>query len=193
MANPIVTIGYNPVVVGTRYCGNTACSSHLRMHLNKPMYSGSQLINKPRKLPSRTTLLTREGIITGWRASLHVYAQQQRGRPRDRTGRPWLVLEGELTEPVTGVSGFSIHMFPVNEPSVGQAEIPSVGSFIRTKPVLEGVVELSEPEFGFIATLLSSGRVTSCSLAFQQPHYGRALIASINFSSERPTPEDEAD
>ncbi|VVE46512.1 hypothetical protein PCE31106_04418 [Pandoraea cepalis] len=150
-------------------------------------------MNKQRKRQSTTTLLSRDGVITSWRASLFVYAERRRGGPRERKGRAWLVVEGELTEPVAGVSGYSIHMFPGNEPSVGQSEIPSVGSFIRTKPMMEGVIELSEREFGFISTLLSSGRVLFCSVAFQPPRYGRALIASIDFSSAPPTSPEEAD
>lgn len=139
-----------------------------------------------RKRHSRTTLLSREGAITGWRASLHVFAERRRGGPRERKGCPWIVIEGELTEPVAGVCAFSIHMFPVTEPCVGRAEIPSVGSFIRAKPVMDGVVELSEREFDFVLTLLTSGRIASCSVAFLPPRYGRALIASIGFSSDPP-------
>jgi len=143
-----------------------------------------------RKRPSRTTLLSREGAITAWRASLHVFAERRRGEPRERKGSPWLVIEGELTEPVAGVSAFSIHMFPVTGPRVGQAEIPSVGSFIRAKPVMDGVVELAEREFDFVLTLLTSGRIASCSVAFQPPRYGRALIASIGFSSDPALPDE---
>jgi len=149
-------------------------------------------MKKLRKGPSRPTLLSREGVITRWRASLHVLAERHRGGPRERKGSAWLTLEGELTEPVAGVSGFSIHVFPVTEPCVGQAEIPSVGSFIRVKPVMDGVVELSGEEFNFIVTLAASGRIASCSVAFQPPRYGRALIASVGFSSDPPAPEDES-
>ncbi|WP_244222767.1 hypothetical protein [Cupriavidus lacunae] len=151
----------------------------------------SQVMSERKTRPSRATLLTRDGVITGWRASLHVLAERQRGGPRERKGSTWLVLEGELTEPVAGVSGFSIHVFPVSEPCVGQAEIPSVGSFIRTKPVMDGVVELSEREFDFVVTLVAAGRIASCSVAFQPPRYRRALIARVSFSSDPPTPEDE--
>ncbi|MFJ1253849.1 hypothetical protein [Cupriavidus sp. CuC1] len=150
------------------------------------------MIKKVQRGLSQSTLLTREGIITGWRASLHVLAERHRGGLRERKGSAWLVLEGELTEPVSGVSGFSIHMFPVTEPFVGQAQIPSVGSFIRVKPVMDGVVELSDREFDFVVTLVASGRIASCSVAFQPPRYGRALIASIGFSSDPPTLDDEA-
>ncbi|QQX83746.1 hypothetical protein JJQ59_15190 [Cupriavidus necator] len=102
-----------------------------------------------------------------------------------------MILEGEWTEPVTGVSRYAFHLFPVSEPCVGQAGVPSVGSFIRTKPVMDGVVELSGKEFDFVVTLAASGRTASCSVAFQPPRYGRVLIVRGSFGTDPPTPDDE--
>lgn len=92
---------------------------------------------------------------------------------------------------MAGVSRYTFHLFPVSDPCVSQAGVPSVGSFIRTKPVMDGVVELSDKEFDFVVTLAASGRIASCSVAFQPPRYGRALIVRVSFGTDPPTPDDE--
>lgn len=92
---------------------------------------------------------------------------------------------------MAGVSRYAFHLFPISEPCVGQAGVPSVGSFIRTKPVMDGVVELSDKEFDFVVTLAAAGRIASCSVAFQPPRYGRALIVRVSFSTDPPTLDDE--
>ena len=110
-----------------------------------------------RALPS--TLLTRCGGVSSWQASLHVLAERRRGGPRERKSSVWLTLEGEWTEPVAG--GFSLcvsrvsRLGAVRRPSF--RPVPSVGRFIRTKPVMDGVVELSDKEFDFVVALEASG------------------------------------
>lgn len=136
-------------------------------------------------------LLSREAVVTNWRADLRAYAEWHRRRgERIRHGRISLELEGTLSEPVLGVTHFTMTVFSAAAIEMGQAEIPAVGSFIRTKPVMDGVVELLEQEFNVLMMLAISGQLTACSVAFQTPRYGRSLISSVGFSSALPERND---
>lgn len=97
-----------------------------------------------------------------------------------------LDIRGEFTTPVRDISTFTLRINPEAEPSLGNAEIPCVGVWTSVKPAFNGSVDLSDREFDLVRTMASSGKLVSVHLNFQQPHYGKSLIASVSFSSDSP-------
>ena len=100
-------------------------------------------------------------------------------------------IEGELTEPVVGISQFSIMAYVDSNPVAGQAEVPSIGVFTAIKPVLQGAIDLSPSEFQSLLTMASAGMLRSCYFAFTKPRYGSALIVNADFSSRATDELDE--
>ena len=141
------------------------------------------------KKPPKRELLSREGAITGWSADVHIMARTVRPDSRERATAIYLDIRGEFSAPVKGVGCFSLQVWPSERAGVGNAEIPSVGSFMKAKPVLQGFIVLSVLEFQSLLTLATSGQLRHCSCDFQEPHYGSALISSVLFSSEPPAAE----
>lgn len=123
--------------------------------------------------------------VSSWDASLFVYVEKLSGKTTRQTLQS-LQLKGKLLAPIKNNTGFQLTAFQDKTPSVGNAEIPCVGSIIATKPLIDAVVTLSEQEFQVLLSLATSGRLASVHLSFQEPRYGTALIASISFSSQPP-------
>ncbi len=94
-----------------------------------------------------------------------------------------MYVEGEFTEPVAGVSQFSIMAYVNANPVVGQAEVPSIGAFTAIKPVLQGAIDLSPNEFQSLLTMASAGLLRSCYVVFTKPRYRSALIVTADFNS----------
>jgi hypothetical protein len=132
-------------------------------------------------------LLSRCGKITSWHAGLLVRADQPRGRPPSRESRTSIRLAGEFTAPVGEVSRFMFQIDTKENPSTGNSDVPSVGSFISIKPELQGVVVLSEAEFQKLLILVASARLDWCFVSFTSPFRRSALIVSIDFSTRSPS------
>jgi hypothetical protein len=151
-------------------------------------------VNQPQRAKKRNVkvkkrdLLPREGRVLDWTVDIHVRAEGSKVS-RKRESSRYLILEGEFTEPLGGVTSFLLQLSPDPEPTVGAREIPSVGSVIQVKPNIQAVASLTPDEFHYLFLLASSGKLRSVYMAVQEPHYGRALIASFSFSSREP--EDE--
>ncbi|AEG70112.1 hypothetical protein RSPO_c02820 [Ralstonia solanacearum Po82] len=93
-------------------------------------------------------------------------------------------VEGEFTEPVAGISQFSIMAYVDANPIIGQAEVPAIGAFTAIKPVLQGAISLSSSEFQSLLTMVSAGMLRSCYFAFTKPRYRSALIVTADFNSK---------
>jgi len=100
-------------------------------------------------------------------------------------------IEGELTEPIAGTSQFSIMVYVHANPVVGQRDVPSIGAFIAIKPVLQGVIDLSQSEFQSLLSMASTGMLRSCYFAFTKPRYRSAKIVTADFSSRAADELDE--
>ncbi|MFM0473045.1 hypothetical protein [Paraburkholderia strydomiana] len=100
-----------------------------------------------------------------------------------------ILFEGELTEPVGDVTRFLIQVSPSDKPDIGNADVPSVGAFISTKPELQGVIDMSEGHFNQLLTVACSGALAWCFVAFTVPFRRSALIVSINFTTRPPDDE----
>jgi len=97
-------------------------------------------------------------------------------------------VEGELIEPINGVSAFSLMAYVAVDPSIGNAEVPCIGSFRVIKPTVTGAIDMTPSEFQYLLTMASAG--TPCYLAFSKPRWRSALIVSVDFST-RPASEYE--
>jgi hypothetical protein len=133
-------------------------------------------------------LLVREGIVLDCTTDIFVRAEGVK-LSRTRESSRYLILEGDFTEPLNGVSKFSMHVHTEAEPHLGNREIPSLGSILRLKPEIQPVVTLTPGEFQSLLILASGGKLRSVRVVFQKPHYGHALISSMSFSSSEPEGE----
>lgn len=136
-------------------------------------------------------LLQRSGDIKRLRASLSIRADKPRSLPPERVTMLTMNIEGEFTEPVAGTAQFSIMAYVNANPVVGKKEVPSIGAFIAIKPVLQGVIDLSQSEFQSLLTMASTGMLRSCYFAFTKPRYRSALIVTADFNSKTADELDE--
>lgn len=143
-------------------------------------------MKKAKSTRRRREVQFRYGLITGWQFDMHIQADRLRADMAKRESRTYLELKGELTEPLAGVTQFSILIFISEEPKAGLGEVASIGSFTRIKPSLQGALDLSRAEFQTLTQIVAAQQLRSCYVAFQTPHYGHALIVSISFSTGLP-------
>lgn len=129
-------------------------------------------------------LLQRSGEIKQVHISLSVRADQPRSLPPERKTMLTIDIEGEFTEPVAGVSQFSMMAFVDADPTIGQTKTPAIGSFTAVKPVLQGGIDLSPSEFQSLLTMAAAGMLRSCYLVFTKPRYRSALIVTADFNSK---------
>lgn len=135
-------------------------------------------------------LLPRTGEIKRVRASLSIRADKPRSLPPERVTMFSIDIEGELTEPVAGTSQFSIMVYVNENPVVSKTGVPSIGTVIGIKPVVQGVIDLSPSEFQSLLTMASAGMLRSCYVCITKPRYRSARIVTADFSS---TTVDELD
>lgn len=147
-----------------------------------------------KKRTEEREMLTREGEVTGWRAEVwaHNIAIGQETRLLDeyrktpeRDARPSITVLGAFCNDLKGVSQFEIFVMP-GKPNLGKAEILSVGTIFKVKPVIEARITLSEIEYQTVLTLATTGHLRHVSCEFQTPRYGTALVSSLTFSSHKP-------
>ncbi|RZF31203.1 hypothetical protein EVC45_04445 [Paraburkholderia sp. UYCP14C] len=144
-------------------------------------------MDKPKHRHRRRELLSRYGRVTAWHASLFEHADRPRGQPAGREARASIQLEGEFTEPVGDTTRFLIQVSPTDKPDIGNTDVPNVGAFISIKPVLQGVVDMTECRFQQLLTLAASGRLAWCFVSFTMPYRRSALIVSPDGRANSPT------
>lgn len=133
------------------------------------------------RVRSSREIISREGSVTGWRASVH--AMNLHTANFERREAAVLDVYGTFDEPVKGVSAFEFMLVP-GPLTLGNAEIASVGVILKAKPKLEGVVRLSVLEYQTALFLAASGELRSCTCSFQSPRYGSGLIATFTLGSQ---------
>ncbi|MDO3519098.1 hypothetical protein ACQCQ6_02955 [Ralstonia pseudosolanacearum] len=146
---------------------------------------------RPGRKGRSNELLNRSGDIKQVHASIGIRADKPRSLPPERKAMLTIDIEGELTEPVAGTSQFSIMAYVSENPVVGTREVPSIGAFIAIKPVLQGVIDLSQSEFQSLLSMASTGMLRSCYFAFTKPRYRSAKIVTADFSSRAADELDE--
>lgn len=148
------------------------------------MTSSTKQAKRTHRLPKRA-MVSRAGSVTDWGGYVFVYGDRRNGESV-RQSLLSLDIRGQFTSPVRGVSAFALRVTPESEPGLGNAEIPCVGVWTAAKPAFDGGVYLSDREFGLLLAMATAGKLLSVHLNFQEPHYGKALIASVSFSSDPP-------
>jgi hypothetical protein len=128
-------------------------------------------------------MLRRVGRIESWGGYVYVSADRERSGP-ERRSLHGLKLKGSLNEPVAGVSTFELTVYGDPRAIASPGDVPAIGSWLKVKPVMDGLVMLTEREFDLLLALAQGGKLVSVGLSFQKPHYGRGLIISSDFSSE---------
>jgi hypothetical protein len=81
-------------------------------------------------------------LVNGWECSVFVHAEVKHGAA-ERASMRVREVRGYLDAPVKTVRAFKLTVFPESEPTVGAAEIPSVGSVVSMRECLNAVVILS--------------------------------------------------
>jgi hypothetical protein len=140
-------------------------------------------MSRPGRKRRSDELLQRSGDIKRLRVSLSIRADKPRSLPPERVTMLTIDIDSELREPIAGTSQFSIMAYVSVKPVVGTREVPSIGAFIAIKPVLQGVIDLSQSEFQSLLTMASAGMLRSCYFAFTKPRYRSAKIVTADFSS----------
>lgn len=136
--------------------------------------------------PKRSTKderLRRVGLVESWGGYMYLSADRERSGV-ERRSMHGLKLKGALTDPVAGVSTFELTVCSDPRACASSGDVPAIGSWLKVKPVLDGLVMLAEREFDLVLALAVGGRLASISVSFQKPHYGHGLITSVSFSSE---------
>ncbi len=139
------------------------------------------------KRTSKSKLDHRFGTVTKCSASISVRAQRSRGLPAERMSMCAVEIEGNFIEPISGQSLFSILAYGDADVGVGNADVSSVGAITSMKPVVSRQVSnyrgTSSKRF---LTLVSTGQLRSCRVAFTKPRWGSALIVSLDFNTKTP-------
>ena len=136
--------------------------------------------------PKRSTKderLRRVGLVESWGGYLYLSADRERSGV-ERRSMHGLKLKGTLTDPVSGVSAFELTVCSDPRACASSGDVPAIGSWLKAKPVLDGLVMLAEREFDLVLALAVGGKLVSIGLGFQKPHYGHSLITSVDFSSD---------
>jgi hypothetical protein len=127
--------------------------------------------------------LRRVGLVESWGGYLYISADRERSGI-ERRSMHGLKLRGTLPDPVAGVSAFELTVCSDPRACASSGEVPAIGSWLKVKPVLEGLVMLAEREFDLVLALAVAGKLASFSVTFKKPHYGHGLITRVDFSSE---------
>jgi hypothetical protein len=143
---------------------------------------------KPKTRAKQRETVSQWGLIREWEASIFVLAEARHGVRKRESMRCFRFL-GNLTKPIKGISEFLLTVFAEADPSIGRAEIPSIGSIISMKQCLDAVVTLSDAEFQLLASMATAGKAASVHMSFQEPRYGSALIVSCTISTQLPDDE----
>ena len=135
-----------------------------------------------RRKPS-TVVIGREVRVTSVQAYVGTRAEKPRSEPPRIESRPWLVVSGEIEEPVRDVRQvkISVHVEATTDPRT--TEPTSVGWIIGLKPCMHAVVDVSVADFAYVWSLAVSGHLRYCRLAFTEPVRGSAPIVTAQFSN----------
>jgi len=136
--------------------------------------------------PRRSTkheCLRRVGLVESWGGYLYLSADRERSGV-ERRSMHGLKFKGTLTDSVAGVSAFELTVCSDPRACASSGDTPSIGSWLKVKPVLNGLVMLAEREFDLVLALAVAGKLVSISVRFQKPHYGNGLISRVDFSSD---------
>ena len=138
---------------------------------------------KARRRSKRRCLLSRFVEIQGVDASVSIGGEGA-DPARLRRSMKHLEARGVLTESLGSTIDALLTIFSEAEPSVRGGEIPNVGAVLTTRPHVSVAISLAPDEFSLLSTMMLAGRLASAHLVFQEPKYGKGLVASATFSTQ---------
>lgn len=129
-------------------------------------------------------MLMLAGEISVWRSELHLSHPPGHMEGDERTTGMTLEVSGDFTEPVKGVTRFTLMLGTYHGGgAVARGKTSQVGAFYKAKPSLLGSASLSLSELQLLLILLASGQRLQCTCYCQQPHYGNAAIQVLTFAT----------
>ena len=99
-------------------------------------------------------------------------------------------MRGKFQEELNGVSDFYVQVSGTPDPQLESSGSHAVGYVISMKPMIQAVVDLTESEFRALLAMADAQRLATCRICFEKPHYGKAPIISVSFST-RDNADDE--
>ncbi|MBB4223439.1 hypothetical protein [Variovorax guangxiensis] len=127
--------------------------------------------------------IIRYGFVTAWDLNLHAWSGKENTNTWKRTDSLYLTLRGEFTEDVSGSTKFDFLIYAEPRLYAGRTTIPSIGSFLRCKPILEAVVILSEQHFQAMVSVAAAGKLNAVKVIFEKLRYGHGSISSMELST----------
>jgi hypothetical protein len=142
-----------------------------------------------KKPKAKRANLYRTGTVTKWSAGVGVMLADKVLSPGNRLGGIDLTLEGDMSEPVKGVSSFVLRLYPT---TIGDDEkVKCVGAVMKAKPALELLLFVTLAELQLIATLAASGVQIYCRFGFQEPKYNQGEVHTFTISTQHQQDEDD--
>ena len=133
---------------------------------------------------TRPEILNRNVDITSVGASFRVRVDEPRDPEPEIEVKPWLELRGVLDEPVRQTSEIVLSLYPNTRTKVGTTRPPAVGAIVGAKATVDAVISLPHVEFDRLWSFAFSGHLKNAWMAFTAPHYNKALILAVSFSSQ---------
>lgn len=138
-----------------------------------------------RKVARAPEILKRSGFVSDWELSVHAWSTKEGVNRWKRTDGLHLAVRGAFTEEVSGATKFDFLIYPEADIDAGRSTIPSVGTFLRCKPILEAGVSLSESHFQAMVSMATAGKLSTLHVTFEKLRYGRGPISSMILSTSR--------
>ena len=138
---------------------------------------------KKRRKPLGPEPLVRYGLIDRWDLDVFAVAQGRTPAKQMRLGSIYLSLQGKFTEPLRGVSDFTVQISGMPAERAEDVATSSVGYVISLKPTVQAVVDLTEPEFQAVLVVANAGRLAGCRFCLDEPRYGKARIISVSLGT----------
>lgn len=108
---------------------------------------------------SRPEMLSRDVVVSSFRATLRLHAVHHKGDEPSIETKPWLELQGTATEPIKDVQDVTISMYPEDDLRVGTSRPASVGAIINVRPVINVVLAWPPGEYDRLWALALSGQL----------------------------------
>jgi hypothetical protein len=138
---------------------------------------------KKQQRTASSVMLGREVRVKSVDLYVSARAEKQRGEPPKVDSKPWLIVNGELDEPIKNVRTVSITVVreAIEEPWATVP--PSIGSVIGMRGSMDLVVDVPPHEFAYVWSLAASDNLRFCWLALTEPVRGHARVVTVQFSN----------
>jgi hypothetical protein len=138
------------------------------------------------KKRSRRTneILARDIEVDGVTLFVSTDVMKERGQEPHLDATASIEIMGEFREPFADVRRASIAVYGKDNAGVWQSTPPACGQFTRIKPEMNGAVFIPTKQFEAAMTMVASGLLKHCHVAFSTPYRRQSFITSVSFSNE---------